>query len=77
MPKLLTVICGLLLFASPLYAQDSKVYVGENDTIRYSYTPLLTDSISTAQPSDTLAAAPKKKSFWRRLIGILKAGLSC
>ena len=68
MSKFLTVFCGLLLFASPLYAQDNKVYIGENDTIRYSYTPLQTDSIPASQPSDTLAAAPKKKSFWRRLI---------
>lgn len=68
MSKFLTVFCGLLLFASSLYAQDNKVYIGENDTIRYSYTPLQTDSIPASQPSDTLAAAPKKKSFWRRLI---------
>ena len=61
MSKFLTVFCGLLLFASPLYAQDNKVYIGENDTIRYSYTPLQTDSIPASQPSDTLAAAPKKK----------------
>lgn len=60
MSKFLTVFCGLLLFASPLYAQDNKVYIGENDTIRYSYTPLQTDSIPASQPSDTLAAAPKK-----------------
>jgi hypothetical protein len=62
MSKFLTVFCGLLLFASSLYAQDNKVYIGENDTIRYSYTPLQTDSIPASQPSDTLAAAPKKKS---------------
>lgn len=59
MSKFLTVFCGLLLFASSLYAQDNKVYIGENDTIRYSYTPLQTDSIPASQPSDTLAAAPK------------------
>ena len=45
MSKFLTVFCGLLLFASSLYAQDNKVYIGENDTILYCYTPLHTDSI--------------------------------
>ena len=66
MSKFLTVFCGLLLFASPLYAQDNKVYIGENDTIRYSYTPLQTDSI------------PASFKGWKTLlkVGLLKETLT-
>lgn len=63
MSKSLVIICGLLLFASSLYAQDN-VYVEGVDTIQYSYTPMSTVS----QPTDSLAASPKKKSFFRRVI---------
>lgn len=67
MPKLLFILCGLLLFARSLHAQDS-LYVAGSDTLCYRYTPIDTIQVKTVVDTVATEQVRKKKPFFRRII---------